>query len=265
LSAVLQCSRHEAIGLLICLWLWAIHNADRDGLILNATEDDIAEGVMYRGMSTGQSDGQSHGTSAKRLVECLIETGWIDADRENQRFLLHDWDEWQDMWYKACARRVSDTKRKRKERAEAKLSAGLSQGLSQGLSTHNHTVTTPVINNVDFEEKPRKRSKKELNEFFEAVWRQYPKKEGKGSVSDAQKAKLYDIGFDELSRCIERFKCAKSGIDKKYWIIGSTFFNSGYVDYLDANYSSGEPNETPAEFHIDSGPLDSPDYWGDSA
>ena len=29
--------------------------------------------------------------------------------------------------------------------------------------------------------------------------------------------------------------------DKKYWMHGSTFFNSGYVDYLDANFPDTSP------------------------
>jgi hypothetical protein len=34
LSRKLECSRHEAIGILVTLWLWGLNNADRDGNIL---------------------------------------------------------------------------------------------------------------------------------------------------------------------------------------------------------------------------------------
>jgi len=74
------------------------------------------------------------------------------------------------------------------------------------------------------------------DDFFESVWSIYPKKEGKGQVSNNQKQVLYKIGFEELSRAIDRYKKIKSGTDKKYLQMGSTFFNSGYIDYLDKEY-----------------------------
>ena len=79
-------------------------------------------------------------------------------------------------------------------------------------------------------------NKDTINTFFETLWKLYPKKEGKGGVSEAQKKKLYNIGLEEMTRAIDRYIKAKQGTDRKYMKNGSTFFNSGYVDYLDANY-----------------------------
>ncbi|MDL2254339.1 hypothetical protein LJC49_09800 [Ruminococcaceae bacterium OttesenSCG-928-I18] len=86
------------------------------------------------------------------------------------------------------------------------------------------------------EEKRKEENRKEYVDFFESVWKLYPKKEGKGQVSNTQKAKLQKIGYEHLERCIERYVAAKKDTDKKYWQNGSTFFNSGYVDYLDENF-----------------------------
>jgi phage replication O-like protein O len=72
--------------------------------------------------------------------------------------------------------------------------------------------------------------------FFEKIWALYPKRRGKGKVSKAQKEKLFKIGYDEISRAIERYKKETAGKDPQYIMYGSTFFNSGYVDYLDKNY-----------------------------
>lgn len=83
-------------------------------------------------------------------------------------------------------------------------------------------------------------SKKDISEFFESIWKLYPNKKGKGQVSDSKKKKLYEIGIDEMTRAIERYN---SDLKKEDWRKpqnGSTFFNSGYVDYLDANYSPVE-------------------------
>ncbi|MFR6330984.1 MAG: hypothetical protein ACLUOI_20740 [Eisenbergiella sp.] len=60
----------------------------------------------------------------------------------------------------------------------------------------------------------------------------YPVKKGKGAVSDTQKRKLFGIGLEELARAVERY-CGNAGQGCAYWKHGSTFFNSGYVDYLD--------------------------------
>lgn len=87
-------------------------------------------------------------------------------------------------------------------------------------------------------------NKKQLaSEIFEAVWKMYPCKKGKGKVSDTQKQKLLKIGEDELMRCVERYKSdLKRDASWRKPQNGSTFFNSGYVDYLDANYTGGGAN-----------------------
>lgn len=81
-------------------------------------------------------------------------------------------------------------------------------------------------------------SKKDLETFFETLWTLYPKKLGKGSVSETKKRALYKIGLEEITRSIERYKqeITAKGTDEQYIKNGSTFFNSGYVDYLDKNY-----------------------------
>ena len=79
----------------------------------------------------------------------------------------------------------------------------------------------------------------DVRDFFESIWTQLPRKEGKGQVSEAQKRKLYQIGHDHICRAIQRYKLAKAGTERKYLQMGSTFLNNGYVDYLDENYEKG--------------------------
>lgn len=76
--------------------------------------------------------------------------------------------------------------------------------------------------------------------FFERIWKLYPIKKGKGQVSKTKKQVLQRIGYEELERCVNRFvKTMESEHrDKQYWMHGSTFFNSGYVDYLDKNWDA---------------------------
>lgn len=73
--------------------------------------------------------------------------------------------------------------------------------------------------------------------LFEILWKMYPNKKGKGQVSDKDKQKIFQIGLEEMTRAIERYK--KYLEANSDWLKpknGSTFFHSGYVDYLDANY-----------------------------
>lgn len=77
--------------------------------------------------------------------------------------------------------------------------------------------------------------------LFESLWKTYPNKKGKAQVSDKDKQKLLEIGLEEMTRAIERYK---SELEKdKDWRKpqnGSTFFHSGYIDYLDANYEESK-------------------------
>lgn len=90
------------------------------------------------------------------------------------------------------------------------------------------TSQTPLKNNVNKE-------KNEYIVFFEECWKEYPSKKGKGQISDTKKKEVYKLG-DEFKRCLTRYK---KYVESENWLKyqnGSTFFNSGYVDYLDANY-----------------------------
>jgi hypothetical protein len=98
------------------------------------------------------------------------------------------------------------------------------------------------IKNKDKEKDINKNTmcKSEADALFERVWKLYPQKRGKGKVSDANKRRLLDIGFDELSRAIDRYKADLALDDWRKPQNGSTFFNSGYIDYLDVNYERPE-------------------------
>lgn len=109
---------------------------------------------------------------------------------------------------------------------------------------NEQTNKQPTINQQTTNNKQQcnKETKEQINILFEQLWQMYPSKKGKGQVSDARKKALFDIGLEEMTRAIKRYK---QGLEKDKWRKaqnGSTFFNSGYVDYLDANYKEGEDN-----------------------
>ncbi|MCM1220629.1 MAG: DUF4373 domain-containing protein [Lachnospiraceae bacterium] len=99
-------------------------------------------------------------------------------------------------------------------------------------------------NSQSREEKSKEENKNtmrmaEARALFERLWKLYPVKKGKARVSEAQKLRLLESGYDEMSRAIERYIQYVERSGYLHYQHGSTFFNSGYVDYLDENYEPG--------------------------
>ncbi len=77
---------------------------------------------------------------------------------------------------------------------------------------------------------------RDVQALFDNLWKLYPVKRGKARVLYSQKVKLFQIGYEEMERAIHRYKKYVASVDYLHFQNGSTFFNSGYVDYLDTNY-----------------------------
>ena len=105
LAKEIGCSQNEALGILVRLWLWGINNAGKDGCIEGADKDDVAE-ILNIGIDRRYS--------SRKVVDAMIETKWIDFDNG---LYIHDWEEWQEQWYKALQAREKAAERKRRERA----------------------------------------------------------------------------------------------------------------------------------------------------
>lgn len=104
--------------------------------------------------------------------------------------------------------------------------------------------------NKEYKELCANASKRTVDEFFDSIWKLYPVKKGKGQVSEAKRKALYSIGYEEMARAIDRYKKdLKKDASWRKPQNGSTFFNSGYVDYLDENYSQGGESCGACEEH----------------
>ena len=77
----------------------------------------------------------------------------------------------------------------------------------------------------------------QIEKVFEEVWKAYPEKKGKGRVSMADKKRIAMIGKDKMIEAIEKYTDEITGQGWKHFQNGSTFFHSGYIDYLPENYS----------------------------
>ena len=122
-----------------------------------------------------------------------------------------------------------------------KISQGGVKNFHRGCEKFSHNITidknnkyTDRDNNVhscseSLEETPE--------EFFERAWQYYPNKRGKGQVSKKSKERLMGHGWDNVKRAIDRYLEDLKKDEWRHAQNGSTFFNSGYIDYLDENYT----------------------------
>ena len=121
--------------------------------------------------------------------------------------------------------------------------------LTQEERTEQHTTNTPLYKeeyknlrtvdiecNVQSSETDPEPTVDEAESLFEELWKAYPQKRGKGSISKTTKTKLLKVGREQMLRAIDRYvsECKEQG---RYYKNGSTFFNSGYLDYLDDTYT----------------------------
>lgn len=106
-------------------------------------------------------------------------------------------------------------------------------------NTYNITKEYSAFNNAHFKNDINFNIE-EINNFFETHWKLYPNKRNKNQVSMRKKKELYILG-SKLKICIERYiedveNQKLAGFTSLKYKNGNTFFNSGYIDYLDENY-----------------------------
>ena len=111
--------------------------------------------------------------------------------------------------------------------------------MSHNININNNTnnITRDTNNVHSCSEYPEETPEETAEEFFERAWQYYPNKRGKGQVSEKSKERLMSHGWDNVKRAIDRYL---NDLKKDEWRKaqnGSTFFNSGYIDYLDENYT----------------------------
>ena len=131
LYRTIGCSKFEALGILNFLWFWGMENADDTGLVRDS-DLDILSRYLY-----GCGDGCT--LDIGKVVQALVDTGWIDMAADG--FYIHDWDTWQEQWYKLQKARKIDAERKRKARQEERAAA---QKRSSGTGANSVQLEFPV-------------------------------------------------------------------------------------------------------------------------
>ncbi len=91
----------------------------------------------------------------------------------------------------------------------------------------------------------------DYEKLFNELWLLYPRRMGLGMVTMDLKKEIYSVGRDQMIRCIDRFKDDMKRQERPDDKIpyGSTFFNGGYIDYLDENYAE-KPTRKPHKITV---------------
>ena len=107
--------------------------------------------------------------------------------------------------------------------------------------------------------KPKKSINKNINkkyydDFFEKVWKPYPRKVGKSAVTQKTKKELYEAGEEVVLGAVNSYiaEIQENGTAERYIMYGSTFFNVRWRDYIKepescVEVTAEEPEEKPID------------------
>ncbi len=223
-------SRNEAVGTLVTLWIWGIKNAEPSGLIKCADRQDVADVISDR-------SGLTENVDPAMVVDSMVAAGWIDEKKD--AIYLHDWDEWQERYYKYEEKKKKDTERKRQYRRDMRASADTSSPSSTPLSPPPESQPKQETKGPDETPKPKKSEKAG------------PKKEKYGefvSMTQAEYQKLVEsYGSAAAKKAVEILDNYKGSSGKKYksdyrailmWVIDK-------IKEEQPNLISEKPPETP--------------------
>lgn len=133
---------------------------------------------------------------------------------------------------------------------------------SSEITTSSKTATRPVAELTpepvaELTPKKIKKEKQNINkniydDFFEKVWKPYPRKLGKSSVTQKAKKELYEAGENVVLGAVNSYiaEIQENGTAEKYIMHGSTFFNTRWRDYIKepcVKVTAEEPAEKPID------------------
>ena len=230
LHKTLGCSRNEAIGILIGLWLWGLDNAESDGLLTSADREDVM-GVIENGMSEDLDAGI--------VLDSLIITGWIDRDDAGMR--IHDWGEWRAYYNRFMQDKKSRAERNQRYR-EKRIRSNEIESVTKDVS---QDVTKDVFTEPEGKEedpKPKKQSQKksQIEKYgpeFEEFWSAYPRHDEKAEAFNKFGARINN-GFkaEDLIRAARAYadRCRREHTETRYIKQAKTFLgpNLAFQDYL---------------------------------
>lgn len=242
----LGCSKFEAVGILNFLWFWGLSNATKEGLILYADKEDIVQ--CLSGASAGTK------LDIRKVVDALLETGWVE--HVNGGLYIHDWETWQEQWYKAKERRENDAKRKRESRRH--LSVPVADNNEDSLKDSPADSPSDTTETGEKGDGDGNAGEPTYTPAFEEFWKVYPRKVEKGNAYKKYQTRRKD-GFSDaqllLAAKTYAAQCKKQKTERQYIKHPKTFLSDSlpFLDFLprkaiepengDDSQKSGNPFE----------------------
>lgn len=226
------CSRNEAIGILIGLWLWGMDNASAEGLLRGCDREDIMEILAV---------GADKKYAPEEILDALLENGWLEI--RDGAFYIHDWDDWRRHYNKF----VTDKERNRQRQREFRERHAEDNGDNNGDGNITPDESGAAEPEEDDEQEAQPEPKPEAESRtekpgryapeFETFWRAYPRKNDKGQAYRKYQARLND-GYrpEELLMAAERYaaECRRAKTEMRFIKHAKTFLGDSapFLDYL---------------------------------
>ena len=227
------CSRNEAIGILIGLWLWGMDNANPAGLLRGCDREDLKEILAV---------GADKKYEPEAILNALIENGWLEI--RDGVFYIHDWDEWR----KHYNRFITDRERNRQRQREFR---------ERHAEDNGDNNVTPSEEHEEADGKQEQKAvpgsqpdkKNRYTPEFETFWRAYPRKNDKGQAYRKYRARINGYRPEELLTAAERYaaECRRAKTETRYIKHAKTFLGDStpFLDYLPKN--EPEPPHGPQD------------------
>ena len=199
----IECSRNEAIGILIGLWLWGMDNANADGLLRGCGREDIEEQI---------SIGADKRYEPEKAYDALVSGGWLE-ERDGGIY-IHDWEDWRYHYNKWVADKERNKERQKRFRERHAEDNANSNGRSNVTDD-----TKPQAEPEKQEEQTKRKARDYSATGFVEFWNIYPRKEDKAEAYQCYKARLKD-GYtpDELILAARKYAdlCKRKRYEKEY-------------------------------------------------
>ncbi len=213
LHKAIGCSRNEALGILVNLWLWGIDKTDDEDTLLSIDMNDIEEQLTI-GLSKGLDPGQ--------IANILLEFGIVV--KEGGDLKMPDLPVLGKQFLRAEKKKASHTEYMRDYRA--KRPAEKSCDIHGDVHSDTHSV--------DCKEKPTKKRKAEskYGDDFEKLWAIYPRKDRKSEAFKAYMARVKEGHSPEsMLQAAQTYaaECQRERREQKYTLMGKTFLGPNLV------------------------------------
>jgi hypothetical protein len=197
---------------------------------INSLDND--EGCFASNSYLGEFFNLSNGR-VSQIIKSLLEKQYLSAEYEMEGKEV-----------KRRILRILNTGIKNSKQLGIKNIKGGIKNIKEGCLENDKDNNTIFNNTINITNKIRSKEV-EIEDFFESVWKLYPNKMGKNKVSKKSKKELIKVGFDKIRMAIERYSSIKP--EWQSYQNGSTFFNGGYTDFLDENFSENKIEKTNSD------------------